>query len=327
MATIEKRNGAWRARVRRAGHDTQTQTFDTKAKAERWARDLESRIDKGEVPPKPTPEDEVTLKELLDRYCKSITPEKKGAKQETSRIARLMRQPLAQMKFTKLTKADFARYRDQRVTEGKAPSTIRNELNLIRHLYRIAIAEWGYDTLTNPLDNLRMPKMNPGRSRRLSEDEEKRLFAEAEKTPALLAAIIVAIDTGMRRSEIVGMRWSLINLGDRILLLKDTKNGESREVPLTKRVKEALMHLPKMPNDRVWPWGNPDTLSHSFEDACVAAGINNLRFHDLRHEAASRLFEKNLGIMHVAAITGHKTLHMLKRYTHIRAKDLVGMID
>ena len=137
-----------------------------------------------------------------------------------------------------------------------------------------------------------------------------------------------AIETAMRRGEIAAMRWEHLDRQARVLLIPETKNGTPREVPLSTVALQVLDSLPRRLDGRVWTM-RPDSISQAFERVCrlasagKATGIKGLTFHDLRHEATSRLFEKGLNPMEVAAITGHKTLQMLKRYTHLKAKDLV----
>ncbi len=134
-----------------------------------------------------------------------------------------------------------------------------------------------------------------------------------------------AIETAMRRGEISAMQWENLDRKARVLLLPETKNGTSRRVPLSSRALVALDGLPRRIDGKVWSM-KPDSISQAFERVCASAGVEGLTFHDLRHEATSRLFEKGLNPMEVAAITGHKTLQMLKRYTHLRAEDLVGRL-
>jgi integrase len=134
-----------------------------------------------------------------------------------------------------------------------------------------------------------------------------------------------AIETAMRRGEITAMRWEHVDQRPRVLLIPETKNGTARRVPLSKAALAVLDALPRRIDGLVWGV-QPNTISQAFEQVCEAAGIEGLTFHDLRHEATSRLFEKGLNPMEVAAITGHKTLQMLKRYTHLRAEDLVNRL-
>ena len=195
--------------------------------------------------------------------------------------------------------------------------------------------------MSNPTEFVRKPKLPQGRDRRLIDDEQIRLLNAAQAYGGEIGAIITwAIETAMRRGEIAAMRWEHLDRKDRVLLIPETKNGTPRQVPLSTVALEILSQRDPLRGDglpkrmghtahnvdgRIWGM-RPDSISQAFERVCQAAGIEGLTFHDLRHEATSRLFEKGLNPMEVAAITGHKTLQMLKRYTHLKAKDLVGRL-
>ena len=196
------------------------------------------------------------------------------------------------------------------------------------HLYNIARSAWGMESLGNPVDLVRTqrPKLPRGRERRLQDDEEARLLVAAQAYGGEIAAIIrFAIATALRRGEIVGMRWDHVDCEAHVLLAPGTKNHTPRRVPLSSMAIQILEALPRRIDGRVWGL-RPDSISQAFERICHAAGITGLTFHDLRHEATSRLFEKGLNQIEAAAITGHKTLQMSKRYTHLRAEDLVARL-
>ena len=205
---------------------------------------------------------------------------------------------------------------------------------MLSHLFNTARAAWGMESLTNPVDLVKgqRPKLPGGRTRRLVGDEQARLLAAARAYDAgphagvgIANIITWAIETAMRRGEIAAMRWDHLDRRARVLLIPETKTGTPRRVPLSTAALGVLDQIPRRIDGRVWGM-RPDSISQAFERVCKAAGIEGLTFHDLRHEATSRLFEKGLNPMQVAAITGHKTLQMLKRYTHLRAEDLVGML-
>ena len=158
------------------------------------------------------------------------------------------------------------------------------------------------------------------------DNEETRLLAAAKAYGGEIGPIITwAIETTMRRGEIAAMRWEHLDPKARTLLYQETKMGTPRKVPLSTRALAVLDTLPRRIDGHVWGM-RPDSISQAFEQVCAEAKVEGLTFHDLRHEATSRLFEKGLNPMQVAAITSHKTLQMLKRYTHLRAEDLVGML-
>lgn len=166
----------------------------------------------------------------------------------------------------------------------------------------------------------RKPKLPTGRDRRLVGDEEQRLLEHAEYPMREL--IVLALETGMRQSGLMALTWQGVDLKRRIVTLADTRSGDRRAVLLSKRALKTIKSLPRRLDGRLFPEAGASSTSHKFRALCNAAGIEGLRFHDLRHEATSRLFELGLNPMEVAAITGHKTLVMLTRYTHLRAEDL-----
>jgi integrase len=151
---------------------------------------------------------------------------------------------------------------------------------------------------------------------------------EQSGAPLLRHIVVFAIETGMRLGELLALRWDDIDLNGKVATLHDTKNGESRRVPLSQRAGVALASIPRHISDtRVfWRWSRRDSFENAWRRAAGKAGLGNLRFHDLRHEATSRFFERGLNMMEVSAITGHKTLQMLKRYTHLRAEDLAARL-
>ena len=207
--------------------------------------------------------------------------------------------------------------------EGFAASTIRNDLNLLSHLFSIAAKEWGMVGLPNPVAEIRKPSLPPGRDRRLQPGEENRLIEACSlfRSPWLLPIVQMALETGMRLGEIMSLRWSDINFTENVARLANTKNGTPRDVPLSSRAVATLAPLPRSLDGRVFPLAT-ETVKDAFRRIADSAELQDLRFHDLRHEATSRFFEKGLDTMEVAAITGHKTLTMLRRYTHLRAADL-----
>ena len=338
MASFIPRKGpggkrVWQAHVRRRGYPAQVRTFDTKAEAEAWAVTIESEIARGVFVSRAEAES-TTLAEALDRYRREITPTKKGAGIERFRLDRWTAHDYAQRSLASIRGKDVADYIEERRQEGAAPATIHKEINLLSHLFNTARTAWGMESLTNPVDLVKgqRPKLPGGRDRRLVGDEQTRLLTAARAYDAgphagigIADIITWAIETAMRRGEIAAMRWDHLDRRARVLLIPETKTGTPRRVPLSTAALGVLDQIPRRIDGRVWGM-RPDSISQAFERVCKAAGIEGLTFHDLRHEATSRLFEKGLNPMQVAAITGHKTLQMLKRYTHLRAEDLVGML-
>jgi len=320
MAYLEKRSNGWRAQIRRKGWKAVAKTFRTKAAAERWAREVEQEMDvrtwadADHAAPQ-------NLEELLTRYLDEISIHKKNHQDEVYRMKNVMRDPLAQVPLDRLTPAMLATWRDKRLKSVSGP-TVRKDISIINHALGLAIREWGVGIRVNPLDNVSRPAPSKSRDRRLSDQEYDGLL-DAFKTCRnswIKPIVMFAIETAMRRGEILSLTWNNINLEARTAFLPDTKNGESRTVPLSETALEILQSLPQE-SQQVF-----DTTAYSlrmaFDRAVKRAEIDNFRFHDLRHEATSRLFEKGLNIMEVSSITGHKDLRMLKNYTHLKAEDL-----
>ncbi|WP_065970455.1 site-specific integrase [Acidiferrobacter thiooxydans] len=325
MAAFQKRSGAWRALIRRRGYPPLTRTFDSKAQAETWARQIEGEMDRGVFVSRAEAEN-TTLADALDRYAAEVSSSKKTANREIYTIRWWQTSALGPRSLASIRGKDIMAVLAAKEAEGAAPHTIHLYLALLSHLFTVARRAWGMEGLSNPTEFVRKPKLPQGRDRRLIDDEQIRLLNAAQAYGGEIGAIITwAIETAMRRGEIAAMRWEHLDRKDRVLLIPETKNGTPRQVPLSTVALEILDGLPRRMDGRVWGM-RPDSISQAFERVCQAAGIEGLTFHDLRHEATSRLFEKGLNPMEVAAITGHKTLQMLKRYTHLKAKDLVGRL-
>ena len=320
MASFRKRSGSWQARIQHKNYPDITKSFGTKIAAQQWARAIESQITLGIYDLGPKPED-TTLGELLNRYLQNITPYKKGFENETYRINAWLRHPLAKRAISTIRGPDFAIWRDKRLKNGIGASTIRKDLSIISNLYNIAKTEWGFETIVNPIQSIRAPKLPKGRDRRLFSGELQKLMSALEETHEVKVIVQLAIETGMRRAELLSIEWRNVDLKSRYLILPDTKNGESRVVPLSSKALAIFDGIYRGSSANVFRT-TPNAVTQAFRRACIRAGLEDLRFHDLRHEATSRFFELGLNTMEVSAITGHKTLSMLKRYTHLKATDL-----
>ncbi|MHB1587925.1 MAG: site-specific integrase, partial [Acidiferrobacteraceae bacterium] len=273
-------------------------------------------------------------------------PRHKQITKETNRIRALQRRPIALRMLAAVRDKDVAAFIREREAEGVGANTIRLDLAVLSHLFNVARSAWGMESLGNPvgLIHTQRPKLPRGRERRLVEGEEARLLEAARSYGGEIGLIIAwALATAMRRSEIALMRWAYVDRTARALLIPETKTGIPRKVPLSATalrllearrlsdhtsIRQANGQVDSRPDPagRVWTM-RPDSITQAFERVCHAAGIEGLTFHDLRHEATSRFFEKGLNPMEVAAITGHKTLQMLKRYTHLRVEDLAHRLD
>lgn len=320
MAYYEKRGDAWRAQIRRKGYPTLSATFDTKAEAQRWAAEVEGDMSRARFVDIREAES-TTLEEALSRYLSEVTPAKKGAKQEAVRIEKWKNSAYAAKSIAAIRSSDMAAYRDQELKAGRSTATVRLDLAVISHLYTVAAKDWGIEGLTNPCRSIRMPKGSKQRERRPTSDELKSIYKIAgEMSPELAVIIELAVETAMRRSELVELRKDQIR--GKVAFLEDTKNGERRSVPLSSRALTLLEGIPTPIDGGKLFRLKADTVSNYFPLVCEKAKISGLRFHDMRHEATSRLFERGFTLMEVASIIGHKTLAMLKRYTHLSPQDL-----
>lgn len=342
MATIRKKGDyQWHVQIRRKGYPAQTRTLNTKADAEAWARGVESEMDRGVF--RSTAEaEQTTLSTVLDRYEREILPTKKGCAADKSRI-KTLKASLGTLKLAAITSASVASFRDSRLKHVGEQSVI-HEINLLNRALKAAVIDWGITLPAGlPTALVRKPKKPQGRDRRASHDEITAIV-NATESSELAGIVLLATETAMRRGEIGKILWQDVNLKKQVLTLHDTKNGERREVALSIAAVSILKSLPHRIDGRVFGL-RPDSMTQAFERArdrarrayekeCEKAGkepdsgfLADLRFHDLRHEAASRLFEKGLNPMEVASITGHKTLQMLKRYTHLRAEDVARKLS
>jgi len=313
----------WQAKIRKKGFPPVSKTFLRRADAEAWAKDQEVAMQRG-LWRDTTEAEATTLGEALERYLREVTPRKKSAKREAARIRAWLARPIARRSLASIRGSDIAAFRDAERRRGMAENSIRLEIALLSHLFEVARREWGMEGLQNPCRTIRLPAGSRRRERRLEGDEEPRLLDAIEKamprSPGVRALLVVAIETGMRQGKLLRLRWSDIDLARRIAHLDDTKSGDPRDVPLSSRAVEALRSLPRRIDGRVFGV-TQDALIRGFARACRLAGIENLRFHDLRHEAASRLAGR-LQAHELAKMFGWRTLSMALRYYHPRAEDL-----
>jgi integrase len=269
---------------------------------------------------------------MLERYVAEVTPSKKGVSQERYRAAQMMKTKLADLFMDKITGEVVAKYRDQRLTEV-SNNTVRLELAFLSVVFEQSRKEWGLG-ISNPVRQIRMPKPGKPRTRRLEAGEEEALLTACAASGAhhLHSFVVLAIETGMRFGELAGVLWKHVDLDKRTIFLPDTKNGSPRTVPLSTRAIAALRILPRSISGRLFT-AKPGSIRSAFLIAVQKAKagspdgmLQNLRFHDLRHEAVTRLFEKGLNTFEVGSISGHKTLSMLQRYTHLRSEELVAKL-
>jgi len=323
MASFRKRGDKWQARVHRKDHSPVVKSFNTKADAVKWARHTESQLDLGTLAPKKAMP---PLTRIVDRYLAEVTPTKKGVAQELNRGRQIASTSLGSMQLDKITSEVVSRYRDGRLREV-SNNTVRLELAFISVVFEQCAKEWSFK-VSNPVKQIRTPKPGKPRQRRLRPGEEEVLLAAcaASSTTYLHSLVVLAIETGMRFGELVSITWGNVDLSARTVQLPDTKNGHPRTVPLSARALRAIRTVPSGYEGRVF-MGKPGSIRAAFGAALKRSGVgSDLRFHDLRHEAVTRLFEKGLNPIEVGMISGHRSMSMLQRYTHMRPEGLLARL-
>jgi integrase len=322
MASIRFRSNKWQARVSRKGEQSLVKTFQSKEDAERWARSIEVEWDKGTYQNTHQAQ-KTTFGELIERYLREVTPLMRGAKEDTIRLTAILRKPIARVNALLLNSSRIAKYRDERLQEVSAGTVIR-ELAYFSSIINHARREWDIN-IANPMLLVRKPPSPPGRNRILSREEETELLKacepKANRNIYTRPFIILALETAMRRGELLSLRWDNIDYSKRTAYLQLTKNGDSRTVPLSTRAIETLEALPISIDGRVLPI-NFAALENNFKRARERVNLKDLRIHDLRHTAVTRLAEKLPNLIELSAVSGHRSLGMLKRYYHPRAEDI-----
>ncbi len=317
MASFRKRNNMWQAQVRNKHVGSISKSFHIKSDAQKWAKEQEVLMQSGQW--SRVNKSSFTLHDLMTKYKKEITPKKKGHEVEDRRLRRLLKEKeIMKVPLERLLPPILASFRDRRLKDGVR--ACQYDLVLIRHAWNIALIEWGWNIGDNPTQKIRLPKNNPPRERRFKPGEYERLRKASSETKVwyLWPIIDFAIETGMRRSEILNMKWEHLGLDKKRVLLPMTKNGSSRWVPLSDKAIKILNNVPRS-TDHVFPVTDV-ALRQSWERLRNRANLIDFTFHDLRHEAISRMFEKGLNVPEVASISGHKTASQLFRYVQVNAR-------
>lgn len=332
MATFEKRGSAWRAQVKKNGV-RKSGTFDTKAEATAWAATTEAEIiagKRGRVPDK-------SFGDLLERYADEVSSTKRGERWERMRIGLLCRDGVAKVRLADLSAANFAAWRDRRLRSVSAAS-VRREWTLISHALNVAVREWRW-LPENPIKTVRRPAPPRARDRRISADEIDRLiFAmgydySAPPTTATArvgAAFLFAIETAMRAGEICALTWADVDLGARVARVTGVIAGGGktaaarRDVPMSTEAVRIMGQLSRENEENTLNYVfclNSQQIDALFRKAKARSMIENLHFHDTRHEAITRL-AKRLDVLDLARMVGHRDLRMLMVYYNETAAEL-----
>ena len=366
MANINKRvtsdgSTSFQARIRLKGFAEQAATFERLTDAKKWVQNTESAIRDGRHF-KTTEAKRHTLGDLVDRYVRDVMPSKPKSEAHQTRQLKWWKSRIGTYTLADVTPSLLAEYRDKLASgmlddgsmtrqvkqsvrlktkilpvEPRAPATVLRYIAALSHAYTIAVKEWGWLD-SNPMLKVTKPKQPQGRVRFLSDDEREALLREckASNHPDLYLAVVLALSTGARQMESMGLHWDQVDLNRKVITLYETKNGEIRALPLVHHAYELMKERAKIrridtnlvfPNKRVEKQADqtaknkksekPICLRLPFEKALDRAEVKNFRWHDLRHSCASYLAMNGASLAEIAEVLGHKTLQMVKRYAHL----------
>ena len=344
MAYIQKRKSqkgktSYRVQVRLKGHPTQTATFERKTDAQKWAQQTEAAIREGRHF-KTTEAKKHTLGELIDRYLRDELPKKSAIMKKQTVQFQWWKDQIGDYSLANTTPALIAEYRDRLFHEPtstgtkRSPSTVNRYLAALSHAFNVAVKEWGWldDSPMRKINRLKEPK---GRVRFLDEQERTSLLTACKETkhPYLYKVVLLALSTGARKMEILNLHWKDVDLNKGIAILHETKNGERRALPLSGPALAELRALSKvrrLDTGLVFPGRNPKKpfeIRKPWVEALHIADIQDFRFHDLRHSAASYLAMSGATLAEIAEVLGHKTLQMVKRYSHLSEQHTAGVVE
>jgi integrase len=368
MANIEKRisqdgKTSYRVKVRLKGYPVQSATFDRLTDAKKWASATESAIREGRHF-KTSEAKRHTLAELIDRYTREVLPGKRG-KTATDQTAQLgwWKEQIGAYTLADVTPALLSEYRSKLASEPlptkaqnpavdtapkyRSSATVVRYMAALSHAFTVAVKEWQWLD-DSPMRKVSKPKEPRGRVRFLSDDERARLLTACRESSntLLYPAVVLALSTGMRQGEILGLywrdpkhppehrAWGVVDVPGGRIVLHLTKNGERRVVPLVGHALECVKELAKvrrLGTDLLFPSkadpNEPIDLRQPWEKALEKAEIHDFRFHDLRHSAASYLAMNGASLAEIAETLGHKTLQMVKRYSHLSEAHTAGVVE
>jgi integrase len=362
MAVIEKRKTMsgkvqFRVKVRLKGFPPQTSTHETQRDAKRWAQETESAIREGRHF-KTAEAKKHTLGALIDRYIRDVLPQKKKSQKKQAAQLQWWKEQLGSYLLADVSPALIGQKKDElsrgttyRKTQ-RSPATVVRYLSALSHVFSVAVKEWGW-LEDSPTRKVSKPRESRGRVRFLDEEEKERLLQACKESSNayLYPIVVIAISSGMRYSEIVNLKFPDLDLPRKRIILQETKNGDRRAVPLAGQALELLIQLekkrridtnllfPKMRSRRPLSSFSEDSLEQvqkvqkpiqirtAWAVALKKAQIQDFRFHDLRHCAASYFAMSGASLTEIADILGHKTMSMVKRYSHLSDSHKHNVVD
>ncbi|KAE8546190.1 integrase [Marinobacter nauticus] len=329
MATFQKRGNKWRAIVRRKGYKTVTKTHDTKAQAQRWAAQIEGNLEDQD-----TADSDFLLSDLVDRYLDELDQHKPPGRTKRATLE-MIRRYLGTRRSSELTAQVLVDFFRDRATYC-SPATVQQDLIYMRGLLEAAKHIWGarvnlkhYDTAATHCRRYGLVGKSVERDRRFRGDEYDRLLAHIDSNNYYRSPmgdiVRFAVGSCMRLGEITSIRWQDLDTVKKTIIIRSRKHPSQKawndqEVPLLGDTFAIIQRQPKT-GDRIFPC-QVKAISTAFRRALEKVGIEDMRFHDLRHEGISRLFEQGYGVMEVAKVSGHRDINQLRRYVQLKPEDL-----
>ncbi len=344
MASIKERkdkNGKtiYQVQIRMKGCPPQHGSFKRKTDADRWIQQTEAAIREGRHF-KTTEAKKHTLGELIDRYIRDVLPLKKGAEQRQGAQLKWWKQQLGNYLLSDISPSRIAEQRDlllKGITKRgslRSPSTVVRYMAALSHAFSIAIKEWEWIE-DSPMRKVAKPREPRGRIRFLDDEERVRLLesCQTSSNTYLYLIVVLALSNGMRQAEILNLKWSDVDLEKGRIILYETKNGEVRQVPISGLSLELLKQRDKVrriDTNYLFPGkipNKPIDIRSAWDSAIKRADISNFKFHDLRHSCASYLAMNGASLAEIAEVLGHKTLSMVKRYSHLSETHTAGVVS
>lgn len=330
----------YRVQIRLRGYPTTTATFDRKTDAKLWAQQTEAAMREGRHF-KTSEAKKHNVGELVDRYIENVIPTKPKNAAATTAQLQWWKSQIGHYLLSDLTPAIIAEQRDK-LLKGttfkgtiRSPSTVVRYLAALSHALTVATKEWGWLD-ESPMRKVTKPKEPRGRVRFLDDRERSALLKACKESsnPYLYIVVVIALSCGLRQGELMSLRWENIDLFKGRIVLHETKNGERRVVPLRGHALELLQsHALTKHQDfgLLFPSKEdaekPIDLRFPWEQALKKAGIENYKFHDNRHSCASYLLMNGASLAEISEVLGHKTLAMVKRYSHLSEVHSAGVIE
>lgn len=326
--------------IRIKGYPIETATFDRKTDAKIWAQEIETAMRKGKHS-KTSQAKKKTLADTIDRYIQNELPHRKSDHQKFKMQLSWWKEHLGSYFLADITPSILAEYRDKLQKEpssrGNKPrtnATVNRYMASLSIVLSITAREWEWIE-SNPMLKVNKKKEDRGRIRFLSDEERNALLHECEKAtnPLIYLLVVIALSTGARYSEVINLKWENIDFKRKVFYFMDTKNSENRAVPISKKAFDLLTEhnkIRKINSNYVFARSDgkkPIDLRHQWEESVKRAGLEDFRFHDLRHTAASYLAMNGATLVEISDILGHKTMQMVKRYSHLTQQHTAGILE